>query len=138
MPGRESRNPAHVLSCISVRNLKPKLNPFVKPKLKPKLFLLNWVPAERALRDVPYVLGVYCDAPLSHVKEPEEQLDYGALASAGRADESRRLAGIHSEGNILQDRSLAVVGKVDVPGGQFNSFVEISTDFSTDFSTEFL
>ena len=24
------------------------------------------------------------------------------------------------------------------PGGQFNSFVEISTDFSTDFSTEFL
>ena len=25
-----------------------------------------------------------------------------------------------------------------LPGGQFNSFVEISTDFSTDFSTEFL
>ena len=25
----------------------------------------------------------------------------------------------------------------ETPGGQFNSFVEISTDFSTDFSTEF-
>ena len=51
MPVRESGNQAHVFSCISVRNLKPKLNPFVKSKLKPKFFLLNWVPARlRGLR----------------------------------------------------------------------------------------
>ena len=29
---------------LSVENLKPKLKWFFKPKLKTKLFLLNWVP----------------------------------------------------------------------------------------------
>ena len=31
---------------LSVGNLKPKLKWFFKPKLKPKLFLLNWVPGD--------------------------------------------------------------------------------------------
>ena len=34
---------------LSVRNLKPKLEWFFKPKLEPKMFLLNWVPG-RPLR----------------------------------------------------------------------------------------
>ena len=29
---------------LNVENLKPKLKWFFKPKLKPNLFLLNWVP----------------------------------------------------------------------------------------------
>ena len=33
---------------LSVGNLKPKLEWFFKPKLKPKIFLLNWVPAHVA------------------------------------------------------------------------------------------
>ena len=29
---------------LSIGNLKPKLKWFFKPKLKPKIFLLNWAP----------------------------------------------------------------------------------------------
>ena len=38
------------------------------------------VASERALRDVPNVLRVYCDAPLGRgVKEAEEQLGYNSI-----------------------------------------------------------
>ena len=33
---------------LSVGNLKPKLEWFFKPKLKPNFFLLNWVPGDEA------------------------------------------------------------------------------------------
>ena len=39
---------------------------------------------------------------------------------------------------VVSVRISVSISCIEAPGAQFNSFVEISTDFSTDFSTEFL
>ena len=44
----------HFLSVGSVGNFKPKLKRLLQPKLKPKIFLLNWVP------DIDLVLDGSC------------------------------------------------------------------------------
>ena len=60
---------------LSVGNLKPKLKWFFKPKLKPKMFQLNWAPAPTFDFDYEVGGGDYeypADAPSSG---PDEEHD---------------------------------------------------------------
>ena len=49
-----------------------------------------------------------------------------------------RVTGGEDAGSHEWPWAAAIAYNTPAPGAQFNSFVEISTDFSTDFSTEFL
>ena len=70
---------------------------------------------------------------LSHLFEEVVAAD--VVRVAVRADDDVDVPALHPS---LSQRLRDLLAVPRRPGGQFNSFVEISTDFSTDFSTEFL
>ena len=67
--------------------------------------------AQRAQLHVAHVVPVQQHRAASHVVEPTDQVDHGALARAGGADERNRLPGLHGEGYVLQNGLFTVIGE---------------------------
>ena len=60
------------------------------------------------------VLPVQQDAPAVEIVEAAQQVDDGALARAGRADERDALAGAHVQVDVFQDVNALLVGEGDI------------------------
>ena len=67
--------------------------------------------AQRAQLHVAHVVAVQQHRAAGHVVEPADQVDHGALARAGGADERNRLPGLHGKGYVLQNGLFAVIGE---------------------------
>src|SRR5699024_10143709 len=68
--------------------------------------------------EIPGVEAVEDDGAAGDLVEAHHEVDQGGLAGSGRADDRDRMAGVGSEGHLLDERSLRGVAEADL--GEFD------------------